>query len=136
MKSGLIFIVDKNPIHSSLLKYHLTIQRFSNVQLYHSAEECLYRLRKHVIPDFLITEYDLADHNGFDFLRMVKKINPSIQVLFFSAVDDPVLAVQLIDSGATDYIMKTGKLDYGISTLVKNIDFLQREKAHHRLRQS
>ncbi|MBC8462109.1 MAG: response regulator [Deltaproteobacteria bacterium] len=128
MKSVLIFIVDKNPVHSSLLKYHLTIHRFSNVQLYHSAEECLYRLRKNVTPHYLITEYDLADHNGFDFLRMVKKFSPSTQVLFFSALDDPILAMQLIDSGASDYIMKTGRLDYGIKDLIKNIEFLQREK--------
>jgi len=128
MKSSLIFIVDKNPVHSSLLKYHLTIQRYSNVQLYHSAEECLYRLRKNVVPNFVVTEFDLADHNGFDFLRMVKKISPSTQVVFFSAIDDPILAMQLIDSGASDYIMKTGKLDYGIKDLVKNIEFLHREK--------
>ncbi|NQV02772.1 MAG: response regulator [Bacteroidia bacterium] len=128
MKSVLIFIVDKNPIHSSLLKYHLTIQRFSNVQLYHSAEECLYRFRKGVTPHYLITEYDLADHNGLDFLRMVKKISPSTHVIFFSSFDDPILALQLIDSGASDYIMKTSKLDYGIKDLVKNIEFLRREK--------
>ena len=132
MKSVLIFIVDKNPIHSSLLKYHLTIQRFSNVQLYHSAEESLYRLRKHVTPHFVITEFDLADHNGFDYLRMVKKLSPPTQVVFFSTFDDPILAMQLIDSGASDYIMKTGKLDYGIKDLVKNIEFLQREQIQAR----
>jgi len=59
---------------------------------------------------------------------MVKKISPSTQVVFFSAIDDPILAMQLIDSGASDYIMKTGKLDYGIKDLVKNIEFLHREK--------
>ena len=128
MKSVMVFIVDKNPIHSSLLKYHLTIQRFSNVQLYHSAEECLYRLRKEVTPQYLITEYDLSDYNGVNFLMMVKKISPSTQVLFFSSHDDPILAMRLIDSGAADYIMKTEKLEQGIQDLIKNIIFLQREK--------
>lgn len=131
MKSVLIFIVDKNPIHSSLLKYHLTIQRYANVQLYHSAEECLYRLRKGVVPHYLITEFDLADHNGFDFLRIVKQLSPLTHVIFFSAFDDPILAMQLIESGALDYIMKTNKLDLGIKNLVKNLEFLQREKIHN-----
>jgi len=131
MKSVLIFIVDKNPIHSSLLKYHLTIKRFANVQLYHSAEECLYRLRKGVIPHYLITEFDLADHSGLDFLRMAKQLSPSTQVIFFSAFDDPILAMQLIESGASDYIMKTNKLDYGIKDLVKNLEFLQRENIYN-----
>ncbi len=128
MKSTLVFIVDKNPIHSSLLKYHLTIQRFSNVQLYHSAEECLYRLRKDITPQYLITENDLSDYDSLDFLRMVKKISPSTQVLFFSSNDDPILAMRLIDSGAIDYVIKTEKLDDGIQDLIKNIIFLQREK--------
>jgi len=128
MKSVMVFVVDKNPIHSSLLKYHLTIQRFSNVQLYHSVQECLYRLQKDITPHYLITEYDLADYNGFDFLRIVKKISPSTQVLFFSSNDDPILAMRLIDSGATDYIMKTEKTDQGIQDLIKNMIFLQREK--------
>jgi len=128
MKSSLVFIVDKNPVQSSLLKYHLIIQRFANVQLYHSAEECLYRLKKGVVPDFLITEYHLSDHNGLDFLRLVKQHSPSTRVIFFSDFDDPLLAMQLIDSGASDYIMKTGKLDQGIKNLIKNIEFLQREE--------
>ena len=62
---------------------------------------------------------------------MVKQLTPSTQVVFFSAFDDPILAMQLIDSGASDYIMKTSKLDYGIKDLVKNIEFLQREKIHN-----
>lgn len=128
MKSSLVFIVDKNPVQSSLLKYHLTIQRFANVQLYHSAEECLYRLKKGVVPDYLITEYNLSDHNGFDFLRLVKQQSPSTHVIFFSDFDDPLLAMQLIDSGASDYIMKTVKIDQGITNLIKNIEFLHREE--------
>jgi len=130
MKPVVIFIVDKNPIHSSLLKYHLTVQRFFHVQIYHSAEECLYRLRKKAVPDYLITEYDLVDHAGFDFLRTVRRICPSTAVIFFSAFDDPVLAMRLIDAGATDYIMKTTKLEHGIQDLIRNIQFLLKEKVH------
>jgi len=127
MKSGAIYIVDQNPVHSSLLKYHLTIQGFNSVQLYHSAEECLYRLRKQINPHFLITEFFLNDHSGFDFLRMVRKLSPQTRVIFFSAFDDPILAMQLIDSGASDYIIKTNQLDQAISDLIKNLRFILQE---------
>jgi DNA-binding NarL/FixJ family response regulator len=130
MKPVVVFIVDKNPIHSSLLKYYLTLHRYFQVQLYHSAEECLYRLRKNITPDYLITEYDLHDHNGFDFLRMAKQLSPSTEVLFFSTYDDPILAMRLIDAGATDYIMKTAKLEHGIQDLIKNIEFIHKERIH------
>lgn len=127
MKAEILFIIDKNPIHGSLLKYHLTIHRFQHIQLYHSAEECLSRLKKSVTPRFIITEYDLADYDGFDFLNMVKKYSPSSQIIFFSLFDDPVTAMKLIDAGATDYILKTTKLDIGIKNLIRNLLFIRKE---------
>ena len=127
MNVEILFIVDKNPIHSSLLKYHLTIHRFQHVQLYHSAEECIFRLKKNIQPAFIITEYDLADYNGFDFLNMIKKYSPSSQILFFSSFDDPIIAMQLIDAGASDFIMKTAKVDQGIKNLIKNLLFIRKE---------
>ncbi|MBN1199618.1 MAG: response regulator [Bacteroidales bacterium] len=127
MKPEILFVVDKNPIHSSLLKYHLTIQRFQHVQLYHSAEECLSRLKKNIQPRFIITEYELADYNGFDFLKMIKKYAPNTQVIFFSSFDDPIVAMQLIDAGASDFILKTTKLNLGINDLIRNLLFIRKE---------
>lgn len=126
MNSPVVFVTDKNPIHSSLIKYHLNVNRFSNVHTFQSGEECLYRIRKNTLPDFLITDYHVGDHTGFEFLKTVRTLSPETCVIFFSAYDDPILAVRLLDSGATDYIVKTSKLEYGISELVKNLKFLVR----------
>jgi two-component system, NtrC family, response regulator AtoC len=129
MKSGIVFIVDKNPVHSSLLKYNLTIHRFLNVQLYHSAEECVSRLKKGIEPSFIIVDYELSDHTSFDFLHRIKRYSPSTKIIFFSKIDDPILAMQLIDAGATDYILKSQQLDVSIKNLVKNLLFLEKEKS-------
>jgi DNA-binding response OmpR family regulator len=127
MSSPIVFVVDKNPIHSSLIKYHLNVNRFVNVHSFHSADECLYRVQKGLKPDFLITEYHLGDLTGFDFLKTVRAITPVTHVIFFTSYDDPILAVRLLDMGASDYIIKTGKLDYGIAELIKNIKYLIKE---------
>lgn len=127
MKADILFVVDKNSIHRSLIKYHLNVNRFSNVHVFQSGYECLYRLQKNLIPDFIIADYDLGDYTGFDFLRKVKKIAPSINVIFFAASDDPILAVRLIEAGATDYLVKTCKLDFGIAELIKNIKYMVKE---------
>ncbi len=82
-----------------------------------------------MIPDFLITEYSPGDHVGFDFLKSIKEHYPSIQIIFFSAFDDPILALRLLEAGAADYILKTSKLDYGLTELIKNIKYLTKEKA-------
>jgi DNA-binding response OmpR family regulator len=112
MKSPIVFVVDKNPIHRSLVKYHLNVNKFSNL-----------------IPDFLITDYNPVDQIGFDFLRNVRRISASIQIIFFSSFDDPILAVRLLEAGASDYIVKTSKLDFGLTELIKNVKYLSKEKA-------
>ncbi len=124
----LIFVIDKNPIHNSLIKYHLNVNRYFSVQSFSSGSECFYRLQKNVLPDFIIMDYVAGDLNGFDFLRKARALSPQSNIIFFSSYDDPILAVRLLDGGATDYIAKTGKLELGISELLKNLAFLCREK--------
>jgi DNA-binding response OmpR family regulator len=128
MKIPIVFVVDKNPIHRSLIKYHLNVNKFSNVHTFQTGDECLYRLQKNLIPDFLITDYIPGDHIGFEFLRSVKKFSSSIQIIFFSSFDDPILAVRLLDAGASDYVVKTSKLDFGLTELIKNVKYLSKEK--------
>ncbi len=127
-KSPLVFVVDRNPIHNSLIKYHLNVNRFFNVHTFPSGSECLYKLGKQVIPDFIITDYDNGEMPGTEFLKKVLEISPGVRVVFFSSYDDPILAVRLLDSGATDYIVKTNRLDIGIRELIKNIQFLMKEE--------
>jgi DNA-binding NarL/FixJ family response regulator len=129
MKTPVIFVVDKNPIHLSLIKYNLNINKFTNVYSFQSGEECLYRLQKNLLPDFLITSFFTGNHSGFDFLRIVLEISPSIQVIFFDSFDDPAVATKLLDAGARDYVVKTRNPDTGISALLKNVRYLTAEKS-------
>jgi len=127
-KYPMVFVVDRNPIHNSLIKYHLNVNRFFNVHTFPSGSECLYKLGKQVIPDFIVTDYDNGEMPGIEFLRKIRGISPEIKVVFFSSYDDPILAVRLLDSGATDYIVKTNRLDIGIKELIKNMKFLIKEE--------
>lgn len=131
MKEPAIFIVDTNPVHGNLVKYQLTISGFSNAWLFTSVEECLYRLRKQS-PDFLVTEFNLGSYSGKDLLRMTLKISPGTRVLFFTSVEDAVLAESLLTEGAKDYIVKSGRLESSISELVRNIEFLRLETLTNR----
>lgn len=128
IKFPAVFVIDRNPIHSSLIRYHLNVNRFLNVQAFQTGEEYLYRLSKKLLPDFLITDYDLSDVNCFDLIRITKEKSASTRIIIFSAQDDPILAVRLLDAGASDYILKTSKLDIGIAELVKNVKYLCREE--------
>lgn len=127
MKSPVIFIVDPNPIHRNLIKYHLNVNRYSDVQIFHSADECLYRLRKTPSVDFIVTDFAPHHHLDNGFLNTVRTQSNTVKVIFFAISDDPILAMRLLDAGAADYIVKTSKLEIGINELIKNIKFLTRE---------
>jgi CheY-like chemotaxis protein len=124
MSAPLIFVVDKNPIHRNLLKFRLETGRFADVQAFPSGEECLYRLHKHVHPDFLITSFFTGNYSGFEFLRQVQEISPSIRVIFFDIFEDQKVAEMLIDAGACDYFNKTRDPETGIAGLLKNLRYL------------
>jgi len=103
------------------------MNRFFHVYTFPSGGECLYRLQKQLIPDFLITDYNPADYNGFEFVRTVKEISPYIRIIFFSSYENPETAVKLFEAGATDYVLKTSKANIGITELIKNIRYLYKE---------
>ncbi|MCX6286458.1 MAG: response regulator [Bacteroidetes bacterium] len=127
MQTPRIFIVDRNPIHNSLIKYHLNINKFSQIQNFPNGQECLYRIEKNMVPDIIITDYDIGNYTGIDFLRKVRDKYPDVRVLYFSSLADPVLAMKLLEAGASDFIVKTSKLEAGISELLKNLRYILKE---------
>lgn len=122
-----IFVVDRNPIHNSLIRYHLSVNRFNMVQTFPNGEECLYRMSKNSIPDIIVTDYDIGNYTGFDFLRKIREDYPGVRIIYFCSVADPVLAVKILEAGADDFIVKSSKLESGITELIKNLKFILKE---------
>ncbi len=129
MQIPVIAVVDNNPTHRSLINFYLIVNKFLNVHTFLSHDEFLYRLHKNLQPDFLITDLPPADQDVFKFLRLVNTVSPVTKVIFFDAFADQGMARMLHEAGAADYIHKLNKPDLGISELIKNIRFLQREKS-------
>ncbi len=129
MQKPVIFVVDRNPIHRNLVKYHLELQNFAIVQSFPSGDECLYRLRKSAQPDYLVTGVSTGDYDGFDFLSLVLGIAPAVRVICFDTFEDSEMAEKFISAGACDYISKTRYPETGIAELVKNLRYLVTAKA-------
>jgi two-component system, NtrC family, response regulator AtoC len=127
MQTSLIFIVDRNPIHNSLIKYHLNINKIGQVNTFPNGQECLYRLEKNTLPDVIITDYDIGNYTGIDFLKKITERYPDIRVIYFSSSADPVLAMKLLEAGASDFLVKSSKLEAGITELIKNLRYILRE---------
>ena len=129
MKTPIIVIIDRNQAHSGLIKYNLVVNNFPTVHTFLSYHECLYRLQKNLIPDFIITDLHSPDDGMLTFVHDVLVISSAIRILVFTAYDDPSYAAKLLEAGVTDYILKSNRSDIGISELIKNIKYLVREKA-------
>jgi glutamate dehydrogenase (NAD(P)+) len=124
MNNVVIFILDKNPLHRNLIHYNLVSQGFSRIYLFPSTEECIYRLERDVIPDFLILDYLTISETNPDFISHIKSFSQDIEVILFTESDDQELAQHLLELGASDYILKTKSLNDGISELIHNLKYL------------
>ncbi len=128
MRTPRVYVVDRNPIHRHLIRYRLESGRFAITEAFPSATECLYRIRHHEPPNFIITTYFSDDNDGFRFLRSVLAEAPGCRILFFDSFHDPHLPARLIEEGAADFVAKTPDPDAGIAEVMKNLHFLIREE--------
>ena len=63
-------------------------------------------------PDLVLTDIHLADGNGLELLEAIKKRHPTqkIPVIMMTGQGDKSLAVQAMELGASDYLIKDDKL--------------------------
>ena len=120
-KNYLIFVVDDNKILNRVTTEHLKKNGYFNVRSFFSGEECLNSLKKRLIPDIVVEDYNMTGMNGIDVLKAVKKKHPLTQFIFLTSNDDIEIAVNTIKYGAFHYIVKDSmameKLAYKIDTL-------------------
>ncbi|MCX6247969.1 MAG: hypothetical protein NTW10_09560 [Bacteroidetes bacterium] len=129
MKNTTAFIIEKETPVANMIRYHLLAHQVKQVQIFPSVSECLYCMRKRSIPDFLIADLGHPEIEAESFLDTVLHSCPGIRVLFLSPFADDTLVAHLMEKGATDYIQTSGNMDLWIQELVKNMEFLLREKS-------
>ncbi len=104
-KNHLIYVVDDDvPLNNLICKY-LEKQGFTNVKGFYTGEELLHEISplKHPI---VIQDFDLPDINGLDLLKSIKQEHPAIEFIFLSGQSNIEVAVEAINFGAFDYIIK------------------------------
>ncbi|MCG8308470.1 MAG: sigma-54 dependent transcriptional regulator [Cytophagales bacterium] len=99
-----IFIVEDDPWYGELLKYHLSLNPDYDIDLFTTANDCLINLYQN--PDVICMDFGLPDMTGDKLLEKIKARNPSASVVVISGQEEISVAVNLLKSGATDYIVK------------------------------
>ncbi len=122
-----IFAVEDDPTYKKFLAYILGLNPDFETKIFSSGNECIQNL--HLKPNIIALDYSLPDMSGEDVLNKIKNYNPSIQVIIVSAQEDVGTAVQLLKSGAYDYIIKNentkDRLLNAINNVRKNISLTE-----------
>src|SRR5918995_447646 len=130
-----IFVVEDDPAYTKFLKYVLGLNPDYEVEFYNTGKDCVANLYKN--PAIITLDYSLPDGPGEKVLGQIKSYDPNIIVIVVSAQEKIGTAVELLKSGAFDYITKDqdtkDRLLNSINnarnrtSLIKEIDHLKKE---------
>ncbi|MBX2946929.1 MAG: sigma-54-dependent Fis family transcriptional regulator [Cyclobacteriaceae bacterium] len=130
-----IFVVEDDVAYTKFLKYVLGLNPDFEVEYYTTGKECISNLHKN--PSIITLDYSLPDMTGENVLEQIRNYDPNINVVIVSAQEKIGTAVELLKSGAYDYITKDqdtkDRLLNSInharnkSSLIKEIDHLKKE---------
>lgn len=130
-----IFVVEDDPAYTKFLKYVLGLNPDYEVEYYSTGKDCLGNLYKN--PAIVTLDYSLPDMPGEKVLNQIRSQDPNINVIIVSAQEKIHTAVELLKSGAYDYISKDHETKERLlnsinnarnkSSLIKEIDHLKKE---------
>ena len=130
-----VFVVEDDPAYTKFLKYVLGLNPDYEVEFFTTGKDCLNNLHKN--PSVITLDYSLPDTSGENVLNQIRSYDPNINVIIVSAQEKIGTAVELLKSGAYDYITKDhetkDRLLNSINnarnkiSLIKEIDHLKKE---------
>ncbi len=130
-----VFVVEDDPAYTKFLQYVLGLNPDYEVEYYTTGKDCVANLYKN--PAIITLDYSLPDGPGEKVLGQIRSHDPNINVIIVSAQEKIHTAVELLKSGAYDYITKDqdtkDRLLNAInnarnkSSLIKEIDHLKKE---------
>lgn len=103
-----ITLVDDDPFFIETLKDYLGSKNIKRIETFLTPEAFL-PLLKPGDHRIVVLDYDFGDKstmNGLSVLDAIRKIDPNIPVIMLSAQDDIEVAIDTLERGAVDYILK------------------------------
>jgi DNA-binding NtrC family response regulator len=116
----IILVVDDDvPLNNLICKY-LEKQGFTNVKGFFTGDELLREISS--APNaIIIQDFDLPDINGLDLLKKIKTEHPKTEFIFLSGQSSIDVAVEAINFGAFDYIIKDNFAKENTLTKIRNL---------------
>ncbi len=128
LNSKAIYIIEDNPNFLSQTIQYLNNKNNFSIAGYSTVEECL--LYNNYTPSLIVMNYNLNSFlpsaiNGLKALKIIKQLYKETKILFFSNQDSIEVALELINEGANDYIVKETKIENLLEQ--KSLETLQKK---------
>ncbi|MCA9473585.1 MAG: GGDEF domain-containing response regulator, partial [Nitrospira sp.] len=81
--------------------------------------------------DILLLDLDLPQSLGLDTLRQLRQAHPSSAILILSGLEDEALAVQAVQNGAQDYLIKGQVNSHALSRAIRYA--VERHRVHEQV---
>lgn len=106
-----LFLVDDDTKHLVMLKNHLEkhSEYMLDIFIFSNGESCMEKLYEN--PDIIVLDYYLDGiktdaANGLEIMKRILEKIPDVKIIMMSGQDNLQVAIDTIDHGAYDYIIK------------------------------
>ncbi len=102
-----VLAIDDDPTQIELLRVYCSELDYPPTEFLSAvtAEEG-YRLLESRTVDLVLSDYRLPDHTGLEVLEYIKQYNPLIRVVIMTAFESVNDAVEILQKGGDDYLIK------------------------------
>lgn len=107
-----ILIVDDHVLFRQYLR--MALSSVPGIEIIGKAENGQFAIEKvcHLRPDMVIMDIHMPVLDGIEATRRIKAQFPNIAIIAFSSETDAYLVHEMMDAGASDYLLKSVWIDH------------------------
>ena len=102
-----VLYIDNDQVILDSCRHYLEREPDIHIDFVPSAKEA-FHLLKTVSFDVIISDYEMPEINGIQFLKIIREKFPRQPFIFFTAKDREEILIDAISNGADDYVKKGG----------------------------
>lgn len=124
-----VLLVEDNTEHAELLERLLGFSEYPTfaVATAESLAAGIEKLRGWE-PDIVLLDLSLPDSDGVETFRRMNAVAPAVPIVILSGISDVTLAIEMVQEGAQDYLVK-GHVDTHL--LLRSVQYaIERKRAH------
>ena len=114
---NVILAEDDNLVRDGIRLLLETHEGFNVIGEAHNGLEAIELLKKGKKPDVILADINMPDMDGIELIKEVKLLDPQIQVVMLSMLDNEKYMIQSFSEGASGYLLKTVSPDELIFSL-------------------